>query len=171
MNLITVDKARFNDAITAYFLWKELDLIIRKSHTRGVNIPETISEALLCYVSNFELNRGSGGDAYDPKTDKVIECKATSNFDRDTTSFSPREKFDALFFCRLDKRNDKMYFYDLELNSDELKNIPVNSYETLGDQQKQGRRPRFSIINQIIKPKDLQYYAKLDLRTKKIKKF
>ncbi|RFB09464.1 Bsp6I family restriction endonuclease [Bacillus sp. HNG] len=105
MDLVTVDKDRFNDAIQAYFLWKELDLIIRKSHTRGVNIPETISEALLCYVSDFQLNRGSGGDAFDPKTDRVIESKATSNFDRDTSSFSPKEEFDALYFCRLDKRS------------------------------------------------------------------
>jgi hypothetical protein len=168
MDLVTVDKARFNDAIHAYFLWKELDLIIRQSHTRGVNIPETITEALLCYVSEFELNRGSGGDAYDRENDRIIESKATSNFDRDTSSFSPREEFDALYFVRLDKRNDKMYFYDINLNSDELKNIQVNATQTLGDQQAQGRRPRFSIIRQIIVPNNLQHYAVLDLRTKRI---
>lgn len=168
MDLITVDKARFNDAIHAYFLWKELDLIIRQSHTRGINIPETITEALLCYVSGFKLNRGAGGDAFDSVTNRVIEVKATSNFDRDTSSFSPREEFDALYFVRLDKRNDKMYFYDLNLNSNQLKNIRVNSTQTLGEQQSQGRRPRFSIIEKIIKPDGLGHYASLDLRTKRI---
>ncbi|PFG07155.1 Bsp6I family type II restriction endonuclease [Bacillus sp. es.034] len=168
MDLVTVDKARFNDAITAYFLWKELDLIIRQSHTRGVNIPETVTEALLCYVSGFRLNRGVGGDAFDPSTNRVIEIKATSNFERDTSSFSPNEEFDKLFFSRLDKRNDTMYFYDLGINSDQLKLIKVNALQTLGDQQKQGRRPRFSIIKQIIEPNAIDQYAVLDLRTKKI---
>ena len=98
MDLVVVDKSRFKDSIKAYFLWKELDSIIRNSHSRGINIPETITEALLCYVTGFKLNKGSGGDAYDDVNEKVIEIKATSNFDRDTTSFSPKEQFDSLHF-------------------------------------------------------------------------
>ncbi|WP_373206050.1 Bsp6I family type II restriction endonuclease [Clostridium tertium] len=168
LDLVTVDKSRFYDAIKAYFLWKELDTIIRTSHTRGINIPETITETLLCYVSDFKLNKGSGGDAFDEENNRVIEVKATSNFDRDTSSFSPKEEFDALFFVRLDKRNDVMYFYDLEMNSSDLKLIKVNSTQTLGEQQQQGRRPRFSVIKFVIEEKGLEPYAKLDLRTKKI---
>lgn len=168
IDYVTIDASRFKDAIKAYFLWKELDTIIRTSHTRGVNIPETITETLLCYVSDFKLNKGSGGDAFDEVNNRVIEIKATSNYDRDTTSFSPKEEFDALYFVRLDKRNDVMYFYDLQMNSESLKNIRVNSKETLEDQQKQGRRPRFSIIKFVIEPNDLKPYVSLDLRTLKI---
>ena len=58
MDLVVVDKSRFKDSIKAYFLWKELDSIIRNSHSRGINIPETITEALLCYVTGFKLNKG-----------------------------------------------------------------------------------------------------------------
>lgn len=170
IDLVTVDVSRFKDAIKAYFLWKELDTIIRTSHTRGINIPETITESLLCFVSDFRLNRGSSGDAYDVINERVIEIKATSNYDRDTTSFSPKEEFDGLFFVRLDKRNDVMYFYDLEMNSEDLKKIKVNSTQTLEDQQKQGRRPRFSVIRCIIEEKKLEPYASLDLRTQKISK-
>lgn len=133
-NLVEVDKSRFNDAIKAYFLWKELDTIIRTSHTRGVNIPETITETLLCYVTGYKLNKGSAGDAYDESENRIIEIKATSNFDRDTTSFSPKEDFDELHFVRLDKREDVLYFYNLDMNSEDLKNIKVNSTETLGEQ-------------------------------------
>lgn len=171
IDLVTVDASRFKDAIKAYFLWKELDTIIRTSHTRGINIPETITESLLCFVSDFKLNRGSGGDAYDEKNKRIIEIKATSNYDRDTTSFSPKEEFDRLFFVRLDKRNDVMYFYDLQMNSEDLKKIKVNSTQTLEDQQKQGRRPRFSVIRFIIEENNLEPYASLDLRTQKISKF
>lgn len=168
LDLVTVDKSRFLDAIKAYFLWKELDTIIRTSHTRGINIPETITETLLCYVSNFKLNKGSGGDAFDEISNSVIEIKATSNFDRDTSSFSPKEEFDKLYFVRLDKREDTMYFYDLKMNSNDLKKIKVNTKQTLGDQQKQGRRPRFSVIKFVIESNSLEPYARLDLRTKKI---
>lgn len=171
LDLVTIDKSRFLDAIKAYFLWKELDMIIRSAHTRGINIPETITETLLCYVSNFKLNKGSGGDAFDDSTNRIIEIKATSNYERDTSSFSPKEEFDTLYFVRLDKREDIMYFYDLGINSLALKDIKVNSTQTLGEQQNQGRRPRFSIIKFIIEPKDLKPYAKLDLRTKKIERF
>lgn len=170
IDLVTVDASRFKDAIKAYFLWKELDTIIRSSHTRGINIPETITETLLCFVSNFKLNKGTSGDAYDDKNKRIIEIKATSNYDRDTTSFSPKEEFDALYFVRLDKRNDVMYFYDLEMNSEDLKKVQVNSTQTLKDQQDQGRRPRFSVIKFVIVPKKLQPYASIDLRTQKITK-
>jgi len=170
MDLITVDKSRFKDAIKAYFLWKDLDTIIRTSCTRGVNIPETITENLLCFVTGFKLNKGSGGDAYDEASKKVIEIKATSNFDRDTSSFSPKENFDALYFVRLEKKDDVMYFYNLEMTSIDLKVIKVNKTQLLGDQQEQGRRPRFSIIKFIIEPKGLNPFAKIDLRTQKVEK-
>lgn len=168
IDLVTIDASRFNDAIKAYFLWKELDTIIRTSHTRGVNISETITETLLCFVTGFKLNKASGGDAYDDKMDKFVEIKATSNFDRDTSSFSPNERFDYLHFVRLDKREDIMYFYDLKTDSEQLKAIKVSSAQTLGEQQEQHRRPRFSIIKFIIEPNNLQPYAKLNLRTKKL---
>jgi hypothetical protein len=170
MNLITVDKSRFKDAIKAYFLWKELDTIIRTSCTRGVNIPETITENLLCYVSGFKLNKGSGGDAFNEDSKEIIEVKATSNFDRDTSSFSPKEKFDCLYFVRLDKKEDTMHFYNLEMNSNELKAIKVNKTETVGEQQDQKRRPRFSVIKFIIVPRGLTPFATLNLRTEKIQK-
>ena len=78
IDLVKVDKARFYDAIEMYFLWKELDQRIRTSATRGINFPETISEALACYALNFTWNKGTGGDAIDGN--RVIEFKACSNF-------------------------------------------------------------------------------------------
>ncbi|OON92163.1 MAG: hypothetical protein ATN34_03080 [Epulopiscium sp. Nele67-Bin002] len=166
LDLVIVDKARFFDAIEMYFLWKELDQRIRSSATRGINFPETISEALACYALGFKWNKGSGGDAIDG--DKIIEFKATSNWDRDTTSFSSSEKFDNLYFLRLDKRNDELYIYDTQLNSDKLKLIKVNKKETLEEQQKAGRRPRFSMINFIIDPNKLEPIMKVKIREKKV---
>lgn len=171
LDLVTVDDARFNDAVEMYFLWKELDTRIRTSATRGVNFPETISEALCCYVMGFKWNKGSGGDALDENTGRIIEMKATSNWDLDTTSFSPSEEFDNLFFLRLNKRSDELYIYDTNISSDTLKKIKVNKTQTLEEQQLAGRRPRFSVLNNIIIPMGLEPIAKLNLRNLKIEKY
>ncbi|HDF6786652.1 TPA: Bsp6I family type II restriction endonuclease [Staphylococcus aureus] len=168
---VKIDKSRFNDVVSAYFLWKELNSLIKNSHTRGINFPEIISESLLCYAMGYRLNRGKGGDAFDENGKGVIEVKATSNFDRDTTSFSPSENFDSLFFMRLNQRNDELFIYDTGLNSDKLKDIEVSKKQTVGDQQKEKRRPRFSVIKKVINEFDIEPIAKIDLRTKKIEKY
>lgn len=165
---VKIDKSRFSDMVKAYFLWKELNGLIKNSHTRGINFPEIISESLLCYALDYKLNRGTGGDAYDEINNRVIECKATSNFDRDTSSFSPNEEFDRLYFLRLYQRDDELYIYDTEYNSTKLKLVNVSKSQTLGDQQAQGRRPRFSIIKQIINEDNIEPIAKIDLRKEKI---
>lgn len=166
LDLVTVDKARFYDAVDMYFLWKELDQRIRTSATRGVNFPETISEALACYALGFKWNKGTGGDAVNG--DQIIEFKACSNWNLDTTSFSPTEKFDKLYFLRLDKRNDELYIYDTGFNSEDLKKIMVNSTQTLEEQQKLGRRPRFSVIKFILEPNNVKPVMKINIREKKV---
>lgn len=168
LDLVTVDKGRFLDSIEMYFLWKELDQRIRTSATRGINFPESISEAMACYALDFQWNKGSGGDAVDG--DKIIEFKATSNWDKDTSSFSPSEEFDKLYFLRLDKRNDELYIYDTDINSEKLKEFKMNKKETLLEQQEAGRRPRFSVIKFIIEPQGLQPIAKINIREKKVVK-
>ena len=168
-DFIKIDKSRFNDAVTAYFLWKELNALIKNSHNRGINFPETISETLLCYALDLELNRGTGGDARNALTGEICEAKATSNWDKDTSSFSPFEFFDRLYFIRLNQRDDEVYIYDLGINSKELKNIQVNKLQTVGDQQAQRRRPRFSIIKTIIDAQGLSPVAVISMRTKKLK--
>lgn len=169
IDLVEVDVARFIDAIDSYFLWKELDSKIRTSSTRGVNFPESISEAVCCYAMDYRLNKGSSGDAVDTNHDnEVIEIKATSNWDKDITSFSPNEEFDNLLFVRLDKRNDVIYIYNLNMNHEELGKIKVNQNQTLKDQQLTKRRPRFSIIKQLIDEQDLKPIKKVLLRTKEI---
>jgi|SRR5690625_2851759 len=164
MNFITIDKSRFKDAVHAYWLWKELNAYVKNSHSRGINFPETISETAACYALDFKLNRGSGGDAMNPRNGEIVEFKATSNWNRDTSSFSPIKDYYPLFFIRLDQRQDKAYIYDLNLSEEDLKQLPMNKNETFLDQQKQGRRPRFSIINKIIEPQDLQPVAMIDFR-------
>ncbi|NQD97720.1 Bsp6I family type II restriction endonuclease [Staphylococcus xylosus] len=165
---VEVDNSRLNDAVRAYFLWKELNAIIKNDHSRALNFPEIISESLLCYTLGYKLNRGSHGDAYDEENNLIIECKACSNYDKDTSSFSPSENFDKLYFLRLYQRDDELYIYDTNYDSKQLKEIPASKTETVGEQQEQGRRPRFSVIKEIINKTELQPIAKFNIREKKI---
>ena len=35
LDYVKIDKSRFSDMVKAYFLWKELNSLIKNSHTRG----------------------------------------------------------------------------------------------------------------------------------------
>jgi len=156
----------FQEILETYKLWKELDYRLRRVSSRGVNIHEGISEIIVCYVNGFDHSVGRGSEDAFTDLGEQVQIKATSNYNDDLTSFGPRSEFDLLHFARLDKENDIFYLYDIPL--EDLDETYVNQSETFKEQQLQGRRPRFSIINKIIIPRDLDYYASVDLRTGKI---
>lgn len=96
---ITIDDARINETCDAYFKWKDLNTYIKSTSSRGINMPDAISEPMGCYCLGYLWNRGNEvGDATDPKTDSKIEFKATSKFDGDLSSFGPKTVFDNLVF-------------------------------------------------------------------------
>jgi len=156
----------FEEILEIYSLWKELDLRLRKVSSRGVNIHEGISEIIVCYVNGFEHSVGRGSEDAFTDLGEQVQIKATSNYNDDLTSFGPRSQFDLLHFARLDKLNDVFYLYDIPL--EDLNETYVNKTQTFREQQMQGRRPRFSIIKKFIEPRNLDYYASVDLRTGQI---
>ena len=174
MELVSVDSQRIKTVIDTYFHWKQLDAEIKTlSGTRGINFPSEISEYLTCYALGLMVNKeGSFGDAVDmtdPKHPKIIEIKGSSAEQSSApNSFSPNEHFDDLVFARLDKYNDILKIYRLGINSDELKKIKVSSTQTVGDQQRQGRRPRFSIQDKLVTERGLKPDAIFYIREKKI---
>lgn len=167
VDLVEIDGARINDVSRLYFLWKDLNLGLRNFVSRGINFPEAISEPLACYALGYKWNKGSGGDAVTPDG-RIVEMKATSNFDGDLSSFGPVTTFDDLYFLRLHQRDNQLYIYNLGLNGETLGDIAANKTQTVRDQQLQGRRPRFSIIKQIIEPQNLQPEVIFDIRTMQV---
>ena len=164
---IKITKDRFKKVIKLYFNWKQLNAGIKEDYTRGVNLPEAITEPICCYVNGFYLSLGEGSeDAVVPQTQELVQIKATSNFNRDLTSFGPQSKFSILHFVRLNQDEDKMYLYDIPVEN--LKKVKVNSKETYEEQQLQGRRPRFSIIDKYINVYNIEPYAIVDLNTEEI---
>lgn len=167
-NLVTIDALRIRNAIDIYFHWKQLDAEVRAISTRGINLPAELSEIFACYVLKYQQNKGSGGDAYDPHNDRIIEMKGSGSERDDLSSFSPSESFDELVFCKINKNDDCAIIYETGINSEQLKDIKVSSTQTVRDQQAQGRRPRFSVEDKIIKALGIQPTYKFDLRNKEI---
>jgi len=84
------------------------------------------------------------------------EVKTASVFE-DTTSFSPKDRCDELFWMDFFNRiegNSNFSIYKLDKNA--IINYKVNKNETFKDQQDRGIRPRINIRKEFIIPYDLQ---------------
>lgn len=165
--LVKIDELRKDEACNAYFKWKELNIYLKSLVTRGINMHDAISEPLGCYCLDLLWNKQSGGDAF-TKDGKSVEFKASSNFDRDLTSFGPKTVFDKLVFLRFDVNLDILYVYDLKINSEQLKALPVSKTATIGDYQNVGKRPRTNVINKVIIPQNIKPTKVFDIRKGKI---
>lgn len=162
---ITIDEARINEACDAYFKWKDLNTYIKRTSSRGINMPDAISEPMGCYCLGYLWNRGKeAGDATDPATGKKIEFKATSNFKGDLSSFGPKTVFDNLVFLRFNLDTNQLYIYDLNVNSDELSTYPANKRQTIQDQKAMGRRPHVSLQKLFVEGKGLEPSVIFDIR-------
>jgi transcriptional regulator with XRE-family HTH domain len=152
----------FDTIKQAYQSWKSLNEIIsNQMDSRKVNLPEAISENIACHALGYTRNMTNTGDATD-KFGNLIEVKATANFHDDLSSFSPDTHFDKLIFVRLNLETDQAFIYDLGLNGKQFGELSVNRTETVADHQKQGRRPRLSLIK-YIESKNIQPVKIVDL--------
>lgn len=135
-----------------YTTWLALNEGMKKFKSRGINIPEGISESAfcLCFDNNcaraIKISKGSGSfDLLNLKTAKRIQVKAVS-VDNDLTSFGPKSVWDEIylldFYC--EGKNDGSFYVYLIPNK-LIYSKKVNATQTFKDQQAQGRRPRFSL--------------------------
>lgn len=161
--LVTIDEPRIQETCDAYFKWKDLNTYVKSLVSRGINMPDAISEPMGCYCLNLLWNKSSGGDAQS-QDGKKIEFKATSNYDYDLSSFGPECEFDDLVFLRFNLDTNMLYVYDTNVNSDEFKQIKISQFGTVADYQKQGKRPHLSIIKSIIEEKGLEPTVVFNIR-------
>ena len=145
-----------------YARWKSLNDDLKAISTRGINLPETISENAFCLffrdcVRVVSLKKGKCSyDVLNTKTGKRIQIKATS-IDSDLTSFGPRSEWDELFFLDFSAGDGSFKAYKIE--AEWIYKHQVNKKQTFEQQQAEKRRPRFSIIDGIIKPRKLKPFA------------
>lgn len=162
-----ISKQNYDEIISLYPLWKELNQKIKSLYSRGVNFHEVFSEFIVCYVNDYYHSLGAGSeDAFTNDMIKV-QIKGTSNFNADLTSFGPTSEFEILEFARLNQNNDYLYLYRIPI--DELYNLFVNKKQTFRQQQKDNRRPRFSIISSFIDKFYIKHYAVVNMITGEIK--
>ena len=165
INYVEIDAQRIDTVCDAYFKWKDLNTYVKQNSTRGINIPDVISEPMGSYCLGYVWNRGNiAGDATNLNTNEKIEFKATSNFEGDLSSFSPNTNFDDLVFLRFNLENNLLYIYDLKINSDEFVKYPANKTETNKQQQDQGRRPHVSLYKLFVEPTNRQPDIIFDIR-------
>jgi hypothetical protein len=142
-----------------YKRWKNLNDDLKKISTRGINLPETISENAFCLffkecVRVVKLKNGKCSyDVLNTKTGSRIQIKASS-IEEDLTSFGPRSEWDELFFMDFSEGNGIFKVY--KIDADLIYKHQVNKNQTFEDQQGEGRRPRFSIMNDIIIPRKIK---------------
>jgi len=152
-----ITENQYKEACESYFLWKELNERMKKNSSRGVNIHEGITEPIVCYVNDYKHSVGKGSEDAFTNDGLKVQIKATSNFDDDLTSFGPTSEFDILEFVRINQETDEFSLYRIPL--DDFYDIKVNATQTFKEQQELGRRPRFSIIKELVKKQDLKPYA------------
>jgi len=160
--LVSIDEKGDRELLKQlYFEWKKLSNGIKNISTRGVNIPEAITENAFCLFFNdcVRIVKQKGEkcafDCINIKTGEKIQIKAASIYP-DATSFSPNSDYDKVYFLDFSKGDGSFEVYDIPLNLIKKTIVNREKNETFEDQQKQGRRPRFSITNSIIVPKKLK---------------
>jgi hypothetical protein len=138
-----------------YKNWRKLCSELNEIKARAVNLPEGLSEGAFALemksprVSSIP-GANSSFDCYNSSTKKRIQVKACSVLP-DLTSFGPKSVWDELYFCDFYKEGKWDGTFDIYLIDNNLiYNHKVNANQTFIQQQKQGRRPRFSIYSDII---------------------
>ncbi len=137
--------------------WLEINADLSALRGRTMNVPDVVSEGIYCYFYNAIRTNGNeaGAGSYDAVNidDKAGVQVKSASIPNDCTSFGPKSKWDKLFFmdfCPNGTVDGQVDIYEIK---DDVKHIVLNRSkgETFEDQQAQGRRPRFSIKDEIIK--------------------
>lgn len=126
---------------------------------RKVNIPEVLSEGIFCIFSKSaryqKKVKGKGTVSFDTvnlKTGEREQIKASS-IEEDLSSFGPKSEWDKLYFMNFYNNGNPDGTFDVyEIPNKLIYKNKVNKGQTMKVQQKEKRRPRFSIVKDIIKP-------------------
>ena len=151
------------DLKSLYETWISFRSISKKFYQRA-NLPESLTELMITKhvigayrkIKILKSYRGAKTkfDCYDEIEKKYIEVKGCS-IPNDLTSFSPKPFFDILYFVDFSSLDGKYKIFKININSNEIMDIKVNSNETFRDQAKKSstggkRRPHFSLYETFI---------------------
>jgi hypothetical protein len=140
--------------------WLEINKMLNDLEGRKLNVPDVFSEALFSLAFNA-VRTNNTAHSYDcvlRKTGEGIQVKSAS-IANDCTSFGPTSTWDLLYFADFAPNggiDGVVKFYKIE--DEWVYNLVLNQSknETFKQQQEQRRRPRFSMQNKIIRPRNLK---------------
>lgn len=157
--VISFDESDMEPLREIYKSWRTLCNQLTAVGARKINLPEGLSESAFCLkkgmfrFTNSIAKANTSFDCYDPKGKRGnnrIQVKACSVIP-DLTSFGPKSEWDRIFFADFYREGKWDGTFDVyEVSTDDIYNFKVNEHQTLSDQKKQGRRPRFSIYKNLI---------------------
>ena len=147
---------------TLYEKWISLSSLCQEMKGRKINIPEIISEGLFCIefgCARFLKCTGkisSSFDCLELENNTRIQVKATS-VKEDLTTFGPKSKWDEIYLIHFlpNEQYDGSYCV-YKIDDDLIYSHKVNKNETFKDQQLAGKRPRFSLMKDIIIPHNVK---------------
>lgn len=147
--------------------WQNINADLKSLGGRNLNVPDVFSEAVFCIAFNAVRTNGTAGsyDCVMKETGEGVQVKSASIVE-DCTSFGPTSTWDLLYFADFvpnGKIDGEIWFYQIE--SGDVYGLVLNAKkgETFADQQRQGRRPRFSVKKAIVEAKGLQPVKKINL--------
>lgn len=168
LDLMEFDKDDGKNWKILFDKWLELKMGMRDFKAREPNFPEGLSEVAFCLFSGsyriikIRKARGlvsSSFDTFNTKTGRAEQIKATS-VAQDLTSFGPKSKWDDIYlldFYNNGKLNGTFNVY--KIPNELISNMKVNAVSRFVDQQGEKRRPRFSMIKNIIIPNKIKPLA------------
>ena len=146
MTILKITNKHRKELRRLYNSWKKLSDSVKKFGPRGVNIHEAISESAFALAMKCPILVSISGtkkfDNYNPRTHARIQVKASGS-DQGPSTFGPNSKFDDLYwlnFFRDGKYDGKFDIYKVQKN---IRTISVSKSQTVKQQQKAKRRPRF----------------------------
>ena len=150
---------------SVYRQWRGLSDSLIRLHSRGVNLPDGLSEGVFCMatgavrmVENLP-GANTSFDCYDMASKRRIQVKAASIIP-DLTSFGPQSVWDDIYFMDFFRKGDWDGTVDIyRIDSSKIYSHPMNRTQTFRDQQSQGRRPRFSIYTDLIRHHQLKPWS------------
>ena len=149
------DQSDFSKIKSLYIQWDILSSQLVKYGGRRLNIPEVITEGIVCIhlgagrLTTSKGNFNSSWDCYEIKNHRRVQVKATS-VSNDLTSFGPKSVWDDLYFVNFFPYGKYDGSYEIfKIPNNLIHNFQVSKTQTFKQQQKANRRPRFSIINGI----------------------
>ena len=165
LELMTFDKSDVRIFKSTFNKYISLNNILKNKlkATRIMNFPDALSESVFCLAMNCGKLLGGKNtsgystsfDAYDAKREKRIQIKCSAS--SGPTSFGPRSEYDEIYFVDF-KSNGKIdgTYKIYKLENKDIDSVKVNKDQSLVDQQKLDRRPRFEIRSALVLKKKLK---------------